>query len=88
MTSFETFPIAETVPAPAPAGLPALRGMSQAAMQTMLAEAGFETYRAKQLYHWVFAKGAESLDTMKNLPKPLRAWLAEHTRLAGSNWPQ
>ncbi len=62
---------------------PALRGMDQAAMTALLAEAGFEPYRARQLYQWVYRRGADSLDEMTNLPKALRAFLGERTRLGG-----
>ncbi|MCE5228136.1 23S rRNA (adenine(2503)-C(2))-methyltransferase RlmN [bacterium] len=62
---------------------PALRGMDLAAMGGLLAEGGFETYRARQLYQWVFRNGAESIDEMGNLPKPMRAFLAERTTIGG-----
>jgi 23S rRNA (adenine2503-C2)-methyltransferase len=35
-------------------------------------------YRAKQVYEWVYARGADSFETMTNVSKPLRAMLAEH----------
>jgi 23S rRNA (adenine2503-C2)-methyltransferase len=57
--------------------------MDLAAMQALLTAAGFEKYRAKQVHQWVFQKAADALDEMGNLPKPLKAWLVEHTRLGG-----
>ncbi len=62
---------------------PALRGMSEQAMHELLAGAGFEAYRARQLYQWVFRKAAGSLDEMTNLPKKMREWLAANTRIGG-----
>ncbi len=48
---------------------------------TLLTEAGFERYRARQVYEWVHSRGAKRFDDMSNLPGRLRGWLAEHTRL-------
>lgn len=62
---------------------PALRGMDLASMSALLAEGGFETYRARQLYQWVFRRGADMLDEMKNLPKAMREFLAERARMGG-----
>jgi 23S rRNA (adenine2503-C2)-methyltransferase len=82
----EANPATASSPAPASMSTPArpdLRGMSLTAMETMLEAAGFERYRARQLYQWVFRRLAPSLDAMHNLPKALRAWLAEHASLDG-----
>lgn len=62
---------------------PALRGMDLKAMTALLAEGGFEAYRARQLYQWVLRQGVDSLDEMNNLPKAMRAFLAERTRMGG-----
>src|SRR5262245_48597646 len=59
-------------------GLPALRALSLAQMQSFLISAGFEKYRAAQLYQWIFQKSVESFDEITNLPKPLVAWLKEN----------
>jgi 23S rRNA (adenine2503-C2)-methyltransferase len=56
--------------------------MSRPEMESMLAEAGFERYRARQLYHWVFARGVDSVTAMGNLPARLRQWLEANTVLA------
>lgn len=61
---------------------PELRGLSLDQLKALLTGAGFEGYRAKQLYHWIFARGAASFDEITNLPKPMLAWLREHTTLA------
>lgn len=60
-----------------------LRSMTLAEMQAMLAEGGFPAYRAKQLYHWVYQRGAESLGEMTNLPKAMREYLAERAVIGG-----
>lgn len=62
---------------------PALRGMDLNSMTDLLAEGDFKTYRARQLYQWVFRQGADSLDEMGNLPKAMRAFLAERARMGG-----
>ena len=58
-----------------------LRGLTAAELTALLAEGGFEPYRARQLYHWLYVKGAESLEEMTNLPRALREWLGERTRV-------
>lgn len=68
-----------TLVSPAPAAAtPVLRAMDLDAMCALMATGGFEPFRAKQLYHWVYVKGIEELDEARNLPAKLRAWLAEH----------
>lgn len=57
--------------------------MSFDQIKEMLTAAGFEAFRAKQLYHWIFARDAENVDEMTNLPKPLLAWLRENAELGG-----
>ena len=59
-----------------------LRAMSRPEMESMLAGAGFERYRAGQLFHWVFARGVDSLEAMGNLPARLRQWLKANAVLA------
>lgn len=63
--------------------IPRLRGMTQGELEALLGGAGFEAYRARQLFHWLQKKGARSIEEMKNLPVALRAWLAENTELGG-----
>lgn len=63
--------------------MPRLRAMDPTEMEDLLASNGFRPYRARQLFHWVFRRGARSLDEMTNLPADLRSWLAENTLLGG-----
>ena len=61
--------------------LPSLQGMSLHEMTELVRSGGFEAWRARQLYHWVYKKGADSFDAMKNLPARMRAHLAERARI-------
>jgi 23S rRNA (adenine2503-C2)-methyltransferase len=61
--------------------LPVLRGMTRQQVDELVARAGFEPFRTKQLYHWIFEKQAGSIDEMSNLPRDVRDWLARNTRL-------
>lgn len=45
-------------------------------------------YRAKQVYEWIFRKGAESFEAMTNLAKPLRTVLAGHWTIYSSTIAQ
>lgn len=42
---------------------------------------GQPKYRAKQIWRWLYERGAASFEDMQDLPKALRASLAEHFRL-------
>lgn len=55
-----------------------LLGTPLDAFASWCAEHDLPAYRAKQVYEWVFSKGAESFEVMSNLSKPLRGMLAEH----------
>ncbi|HOA72387.1 MAG TPA: 23S rRNA (adenine(2503)-C(2))-methyltransferase RlmN [Phycisphaerae bacterium] len=55
-----------------------LLGTSLEAFTAFCAEHDLPAYRAKQVYEWVFRRGADSFEVMTNLSKPLRAMLAEH----------
>jgi len=54
-----------------------LLGSDQAGLRDWLAAAGQPGYRADQLLQWIYEKRVESFDEMTNLPRALRAWLAE-----------
>jgi len=60
---------------------PDLRGLPLSALAGLLARLGERPFRARQLFRWVHRKGAESLDEMTDLARPLRAELAARTRL-------
>ncbi len=55
-----------------------IRALSEAQLIAILKEKGEATFRAKQIYEWLWKKTAHSFDDMSNLSKPLRDWLNEH----------
>ena len=54
-----------------------LTEMSRDTLRAALTELGEPRYRADQIYRWIFARGARSLDSMTDAPKALRVKLAE-----------
>jgi 23S rRNA (adenine2503-C2)-methyltransferase len=52
-------------------------------LRALLAAWGQPGYRADQVWHWLYAQRAASPDEMTNLPKALRARLANETRVGG-----
>lgn len=58
-----------------------LRELSKEEMTALMAELGEKPYRAKQLWEWLWKKHARSFADMGNLPRDLRARLAERAVL-------
>ena len=58
-----------------------IRELSHEEIITLVADVGEKTYRAKQLWEWLWKKHARSFDDMSDLPKIFRAHLAERTML-------
>jgi len=56
---------------------PALTGETLETLAEKLREHGEPAFRAPQILDWLYKKRARSWDAMTNLPKPLRAWLAD-----------
>lgn len=50
-------------------------------MGQLFKEMGLPLFRAKQVYQWLYQKGAQSYEEMTNLPKNLRATLASEVPL-------
>jgi len=46
-------------------------------LQTIIEKLGVKSYRAKQLFQWVYKRGVLDFHSMENLPKALRAALTE-----------
>ncbi|MEE2787636.1 MAG: 23S rRNA (adenine(2503)-C(2))-methyltransferase RlmN [Myxococcota bacterium] len=46
-------------------------------LEQLMVDLGEPTYRAKQIYQWIFQKGARSIEAMTNLPARLRARLSD-----------
>ncbi|MBI1208473.1 MAG: 23S rRNA (adenine(2503)-C(2))-methyltransferase RlmN [Azospirillum sp.] len=65
--------------APGPAGDPRrnLVGLSRSQLGEALASLGLEPFRTRQVWHWLYHRGATSFETMTTLAKPVRAKLAE-----------
>jgi len=59
-----------------------LIGLSRAELEAELATLGAERFRARQLWHWIYNRGAMSFEAMTTLAKPFRAALAERYTLA------
>jgi len=60
-----------------------LLGMNLIEMTAEVQRAGFAAFRAKQLFHWLYQKGAASFEEMANLPSDFRGWLRDHARVGG-----
>ena len=54
-----------------------LVGLSRAELEAELATQGLPAFRARQIWHWIYFRGAKSFDEMTTLAKPLRAELAQ-----------
>ncbi|MFY9289030.1 MAG: 23S rRNA (adenine(2503)-C(2))-methyltransferase RlmN [Alphaproteobacteria bacterium] len=55
-----------------------LVGLSYDELVETLTAAGFEKFRAKQIWSWIYFHGATSFEAMTTLAKPARDKLAEH----------
>ncbi|MGB3711876.1 MAG: 23S rRNA (adenine(2503)-C(2))-methyltransferase RlmN [Erythrobacter sp.] len=58
-----------------------LMGLPRPRIRELLAEAGLDArqakLRAKQLFHWIYHRGATDFDAMTDIAKTMRPWLAE-----------
>jgi 23S rRNA (adenine2503-C2)-methyltransferase len=59
-----------------------LVGLTKAQLRSALAEKGLDErqskLRAKQVWHWIYNRGASDFDAMTDIAKAQRPWLAEH----------
>jgi 23S rRNA (adenine2503-C2)-methyltransferase len=55
-----------------------LVGLDRAELEAALGALGEKPFRARQLWHWIYYRGATDFAHMTTLAKPLRAKLAEH----------
>ena len=67
--------------APAAEGPIDLVGLSRAALAREMAACGEKPFRAKQLWHWLYHRGARRFDEMTTIPKSLRRDFAERYRI-------
>jgi 23S rRNA (adenine2503-C2)-methyltransferase len=54
------------------------RDLTLEEVEQLVAGAGERGYRARQILHWVHARGAESFDEMRDLPASLRNYLKQN----------
>lgn len=54
-----------------------LIGLTLEQMQEALAAEGMPAFRGKQVWHWVYQRGVKDFNDMANVPKEVRALLAE-----------
>ncbi|WP_432265001.1 23S rRNA (adenine(2503)-C(2))-methyltransferase RlmN [Croceicoccus esteveae] len=61
-------------------------GLPKSRIASLLADAGLDTrlakLRAKQLWHWMYHRGAADFAGMTDIAKPMRPWLAERFVIA------
>ncbi len=67
--------------APAADGRTSLIGLSREALTAEMAALGEKPFRARQLWQWIYARGATDFSAMTNLAKAFRARLAERYTL-------
>ncbi|HYD29969.1 MAG TPA: 23S rRNA (adenine(2503)-C(2))-methyltransferase RlmN [Azospirillaceae bacterium] len=71
--TLESSPLAPPV---APDGRKNLVGLTRDELTAELVAFGLEPFRARQLWHWIYHRGATSFDIMSTLAKPVREKLA------------
>jgi 23S rRNA (adenine2503-C2)-methyltransferase len=59
-----------------------LIGLSRGELEAAVAPLGGEPFRARQLWHWIYFRGAQDFAAMSSLAKPFREALAERYSLA------
>jgi 23S rRNA (adenine2503-C2)-methyltransferase len=72
----------ETAPGTDPASRINLIGLSRDELAAAFAELGLPAFRARQVWHWIYHRGATDFAAMTTLAKPLRAVLAERFTVA------
>jgi 23S rRNA (adenine2503-C2)-methyltransferase len=74
--------MAESFPAPAPgSGKLNLVGLSREELAAALQELGAEKFRAKQVWQWIYARGATEFSQMTTIAKTQQQHFAEHFTL-------
>jgi 23S rRNA (adenine2503-C2)-methyltransferase len=80
-TALETSAEAPIAPLPGPAK-PSLVGLTRAELAEVVKGLGEPAFRIKQLWHWIYFRGATDFAAMTNISKDVRARLAERYGLA------
>ena len=65
---------------------PNLKGLTLQKLKDYFDSIGEPSFRAEQVFNWMYDKFALSFDEMKNLPKSLRSKLADNFNLATLNY--
>ncbi len=55
--------------------------LDREALEQYAKEAGQPAFRGRQLYRWMYGKGARTFDEMTDLPKAFRSYLAQHATI-------
>ncbi|MCW2245690.1 23S rRNA (adenine2503-C2)-methyltransferase [Azospirillum fermentarium] len=77
-TSASALSVADSpVAAPVADGRINLVGLSRAELEAEMLAIGLEKFRARQLWHWIYHRGATDFSVMTTLAKPVRERLAE-----------
>src|SRR5438067_7946251 len=58
-----------------------LGGIERPALERAVAARGYEPFRGRQIFHWIYQHGVIDIEAMTDLPRELRAMLAEHFSL-------
>jgi len=61
--------------------LVSLKDLRPADLELWVQEAGQPAFRARQLLRWLYSQNSEDFQTMSDLSKDFRAWLAQNARL-------
>ncbi|HEY7609846.1 MAG TPA: 23S rRNA (adenine(2503)-C(2))-methyltransferase RlmN [Alphaproteobacteria bacterium] len=75
-------PEAAPVAPPPEQAKPSLVGLTRAELAEVVTALGEPAFRVKQLWHWIYFRGAADFAAMTNISKDLRARLAERYALA------
>lgn len=58
-----------------------LLGMNEQELEELARSLGASAYRGRQLFHWLYTRGADSIDAMTDLAKPFRRLLTSCARI-------
>ncbi len=55
-----------------------IRSLNEDELKEILTNNSFKSFRANQIYHWIWKKSAHSFDEMSNLPESLIKFLKDN----------
>lgn len=65
-----------------------LIGLSKEELENALVEKGFEPFRAKQVWQWIYGKGVPEFSQMSSIAKPQQQKLADHFTITRPKTPK